>query len=373
MIKQKVFRKKDLFDLKNLVNKYDSNKIFLVRGNKSYSSSGANLFIDELVKKEKLNSFYDFDPNPHLKDLEKGISRFNEGKFEIIIAIGGGSVLDMAKLISVFAHLKDSIEDVVHGKLKIDNKKTPLIAIPTTAGSGAEATQFSVLYIDKKKYSIGDPVILPDYVFLSSEFSVKANNYLAACSGLDAFCQAAESIWNVNATEESLEYGLKASKLIWKNLYKAVRENDVDARESLQEASFLAGKAINITKTTAPHALSYAFTSYYGIPHGHAVALSFPFFLEYNYNVTESDCTDKKGAKIVKERIDQFLTALNLSPVHMKNEIINFFNSIEISTDINLLIKNFDPEIVINNVNFERLNNNPRKVTKETIRSFLID
>ena len=371
MTEQTVYRKNEYQTLKKLVCRVDPDKIFLIRGKGSYQSSGAEKFIENLFLEVLPSAFYNFDPNPQIEDLRKGLDLFNVKKYELIIAIGGGSVLDMAKLISVFAHQNQKVEDIVQGKFNIEGKKTSVLAIPTTAGSGAEATQFAVLYIDKKKYSIGHAAIRPDIVYLSPEFSHFAKPYLKACSGLDAFCQAVESIWNVNATKESLEYGYEAAKIIWNNLENAVKNNDESASVALQEASYLAGKAINITKTTAPHALSYAFTSYYNIPHGHAVALSLPFFFDYNYNVSDKDCNDPRGDLSVKIRIEKLLETLDLSIFNMNTALRRFFNSVNINLNINELINNFDPDVIINNVNVDRLNNNPRVVTKQTIYAFL--
>ena len=125
--------------------------------------------------------------------------------------------------------------------MKIENIKTPLIAIPTTAGTGAEATQFAVLYINKNKYSIAHHSILPNTVFLSSDFSHSANSYLTACTGLDAFCQAVESVWSVNSNTESEKYALEAIELIWGNLQKAVKEKPLALSKIIQVAQLLQG------------------------------------------------------------------------------------------------------------------------------------
>jgi alcohol dehydrogenase class IV len=356
-------------DLKQYIVKNNFKKVFLVRGKKSFTTTGADKFIDSLLAGINYSVFYDFDTNPQLIDLKKGIELFNNDNYDLIIAIGGGSVLDMAKLISVFACQKSTPEDIVTGKANIIDKKTPLIAIPTTAGTGAEATHFSVLYINKTKYSVAHKTILPDTVFLMPQFTYSANNYLTACTGLDAFCQAIESVWSINATNESLIYAYDAIAIIWDNLLKAVNKNDKKAKDKMLEAAYLAGKAINITKTTAPHAVSYAFTSYYGIPHGHAVALSLPFFFKYNYGVTQADCTDKKSAVTIKKRIEKVLDILNIDIEEIEKVLTQFFNNIGVCINIEKLIGNFDKNLIINNVNTERLNNNPRLVTKQTIET----
>lgn len=367
---QIVFRKNQLSELKSLVSGFNAKKIFLVRDNLSFTVSGAETFIQDIVNVDDKASFYKFNPNPKIQDLKKGIEIFKKGDFDLIIAIGGGSVLDMAKLISVFAHQKFDINEIVTEKFPIESIKTPLLAVPTTAGTGAEATRFSVLYVGKKKFSVSNPAILPDYVYLSSEFSLNAPSYLTACTGLDAFCQAIESVWSVNCNEESEKYALHAIELAWSNLEKAVRQ-DVNAKEQMQQASYLAGKAINITTTTAPHALSYAFTSFYNIPHGHAVALSLPFFLSFNYQLSDINCIDPRGYRMVRKRIDKILEIFNTNIDNAYVRLTSFFSSLGVEMNIRLLIKNFSPEIILQNVNLERLSNNPRKVSENDINDFL--
>lgn len=356
-------------ELNELLASIKSKRIFLVRGGSSYENSGAKDFMDKNfpIKGE----FYSFDINPQMADLKKGIKLFKEGDYDFIIAIGGGSTLDMAKLISVFAHQENDYLEILQDNQKINTVKTPLLAIPTTSGTGAEATAFSVLYVDKKKYSVASETMLPNYVYLSSQFTVSASKYLSACTGADAFCQAIESVWSVNSTIESERYALQAVEMIWHHLKKAVDMNDDESKAMMLEASFLAGKAINITKTTAPHAISYAFTSYYGIPHGHAVSLSLPHFFEFNYNVSQNDCVDKKGSESVKQRLEKLMDMMGINKKHVKFELTTFFKSIGLNANISSLTNHFEPQIIIDNVNLQRLQNNPRRINDQDIRYFL--
>ncbi len=368
---QRIFREYQQGELVSFVKDFSPSKIFLVRANKSFEVSGAKLFIENLIGTAEITSFHNFSVNPKIEDLQKGIEIFREGDFDLIIAIGGGSVLDMAKLISVLSHQHSELANLITGNAQIAEHKTPLLAIPTTAGTGSEATMFSVVYIDNMKYSVSSPSILPNSVYLSPYFLKTASPYLAACTGLDAFCQAVESIWSVNATEESESYGLKAIELIWNNLHSAAVLSDALAMEQMLEASFLAGKAINITKTTAPHAISYAFTTYYNIPHGHAVALSLPFFFVFNYALTNQNCTDPRGVESVKMRIDKVLNLINADIETAYAVLDNFFRKVGITINLSELIKDFDPSLIAENINVERLGNNPRRVSKDNVLTFL--
>lgn len=373
MLKQVVIVENDFEKLENLVKKHKTNELFLVRGKKSFENSGGEAFIEKLVGDSNITSFIDFNTNPQLDDLIRGIELFNKGTYKLILAIGGGSVLDMAKLISVFAKQIASYDSIVVGDAKIEQVKVPLVAVPTTSGSGAEATQFAVLYKGKKKYSVASPVILPNYVYLSPKFSLTASPYLTACTGLDAFAQAIESIWSVGATPEAEGYGLEVINLIWNNLRLAVNNNDEKAKALMQKASFLAGKAINITKTTAPHALSYSFSCYYGVSHGHAVAISLPYFFHFNYKLSHEDCVDKRGALDVKNRINKILNVIGVSIIDARKVLTQFFNSVGVNINPYQIIEDFDYEVIVNNVNLERLSNNPRKVSSDDIISFLLE
>ncbi|MEX0983247.1 MAG: phosphonoacetaldehyde reductase [Bacteroidales bacterium] len=372
-MEQEVFRKDQLDELTGMIRAIGAGKIFVVRGDRSFFASGAEAYVRMLTGGSDADSFHDFDPNPQLEDLTRGVEIFRNGNYDLILAIGGGSVLDMGKLISVFAHQESDITGIVTGKSKVKEIKTPLLAVPTTAGSGAEATKFAVLYIEKQKFSIEHPLVLPDYVYLFSGFTLSASPYLTAYTGLDAFCQAVESAWSVNSNPESEKFALRAIDLVWNHLQQAVDDGSAPAKEKMAEAAYLAGRAINITRTTAPHALSYAFTSYYNIPHGHAVALSLPFFISFNHKVTNDSSTDPRGPGSVKERIEKVLDILKTGTGSAPALLADFFNGIGITMNPYDLIDGFDPQIIIDHVNMERLTNNPRIVTKKDILTFLQD
>ncbi len=371
MIHQKLFRKHQLDELKKEISKVETTKILVLRGASSYKNCGAEAFVNNLLDKKPITSFSDFSPNPNVTDLLNGIDVFHSGDFKMIIAIGGGSVLDMGKLISVFAHQTNHPQDIIKGRTSLLEMKTTLLAIPTTAGSGAEATQFAVVYMGKNKYSVESPIMLPDMVFLNPVFTEQTPAYLTACSGIDAFCQAVESVWSVNANKESEEIALLAIKKIIQFLKDAVHHDDSLARAEMQEAAFLAGKAINITKTTAPHALSYSFTSFYGLPHGHAVALSLPFFFEFNSSLTKNDCVDSRGVDAVKKRIEKIADIFGTTMDHARTFLENFISDIGLEMNIQQLIPDFNPDFIIKNVNLERLKNNPRLVLEQDIVEFL--
>jgi len=263
---QKLFENISSFDLKNLVGQYDANKIFLVTGKGSYHNSGAQDFIERALGSTAYVRFSEFEQNPKYEDVVLGTELFRESQCDIFIAIGGGSVIDMAKLINTFAanDQTDGLEIVTNSK-RIVNRGKALIAIPTTAGTGSEATHFAVVYHNKNKYSVAHEYLLPEVAVLNYKFTMSQSEYLTACAGMDALSQAIESYWSVGSTKVSENYAEQAIGLLLSNLEKSVNTPDTKSRKSTMKAAYLAGKAINITKTTAAHAVSYAFTTYYGI------------------------------------------------------------------------------------------------------------
>ena len=339
-----------------VLQKYAPNHIFLVRGKKSYEISGAKAAINELLTVLDCNitEFYDFEENPKIEDLRRGLSLLRQSHSSLIIGIGGGSVLDMSKLLRFFYSYSGEETGTFFKK---ECELLPLVALPTTAGTGSEATHFAVLYKDKVKYSVEHDDILPDVAIVYPPFTYNNPKYLTACTGFDALAQGIEAYWNVNATKESDEYAERAIKLLWSNLPLAVNSPTNLVRDKVSEGSYWAGRAINITKTTAPHAFSYPFTTYYGYPHGHAVALTFPFFFRLNTSLIE------KLEKDIDKTLYSLKINLLMSLIESNYTILDEYLSNIMLVKKQFLSKN-DIDSVFSGVNETRLVNNPINITE---------
>jgi len=362
--------------LKLILRKHSPKKIFLVTGKASYEKSGAKKIIESILKKHNYVRFFDFEENPKIEDIRKGLVIFNKNNCDFVIAVGGGSVMDIAKSINSFAANDGKPKDCLTDKKRISKKGKTLVAIPTTSGSGSEATRFAVIYIDKTKYSLDNGFILPDYAIVDPQFIMNLPNGITASAGMDALSQGIESYWSINSNNESKKYAGQAIKLAIKNLANAVKDNK-SSRIAMAKAAHLAGKAINITKTTACHAISYPITSYFNVPHGHAVALTIPSILVYNSNVTEEDLLDKRGAIYVKKTIIEIVKLLGASSVDGAIiKINNLMKQIGLTTKLSELGIKTDEDIetiIKNGFNPGRVNNNPRRLTKEALMSILIN
>jgi alcohol dehydrogenase class IV len=357
----------------SILSNFKAKRILLVTGNSSYEASGAKKYMEILnLHKFQTFRFSDFTTNPKLEDVVKGFDYFVENNCDLIISIGGGSVIDMAKCINVFqSNLTHDFKQLVVNN-SISQKGVPHISFPTTSGSGSEATHFAVIYIDKVKYSLSHKFIQPDIAVLNYEFTLNQNRYQKACSGLDALAQSIEAHWSVNSTEESLNYSRKAIQLISKNIVEFVNTGTIESSKAMSKGSYLAGRAIDISKTTAPHALSYSFTSYYNIPHGHAVFLTLPQIFLFNSKITNIDCKDYRGDYFVLNNLNEICEMLGVSSVEAAVVFLKDISSI-IGVEINLKklnLINFERKI-IENINIDRLNNNPRLLSKEDLKKII--
>ena len=348
--------------------------IFFVVDKPAYEFSGAAESLQQCFRNRKVTWFSDFELNPKLEDVARGKELFLQQKPDVVIAFGGGSALDMGKLIASCSVQQADLLELVTGKVALESESPPLIAIPTTSGTGSEATHFAVVYVGEKKYSLADKNVLPEYVLIDPGLTHSLPPDPTASSGLDALCQAIESIWSVGANKESVSYAKEALQLALDYIEQAVNAPTPEARMNMARAAYLAGKAINITKTTAPHAFSYGVTTRYGVPHGKAVALTLTSFLEFNYHVDDASCNDPRGVSSVKSRIKEEILKLlgDGSMEQAKARLDEIKKSVGSPLRLSEVgIKQEDIPELVDMVNLERLSNNPRKITKPEMEAML--
>lgn len=353
-----------IIEVQTTLMQLNSKNIFLVTGKKSFESCGAKEKLGWLLDKHPVTHFNDFQTNPDSNDVIKGVQLFNQGKCDTIVSVGGGSVMDMAKLINYYHNT--GLKTIGESNIKNENlNPVTHVSLPTTAGSGSEATHFAVMYIGDTKYSVAHEKLIPNVAIIDPELHYSQTPYQKAVSGVDALAQAIESFWSVQSTEESRLYSEKALELVWNNLPKVVHESDKAAHLKLAVGANLAGRAINIAKTTAPHALAYGFTKYAGLPHGHAVALGLPYFIYMHCQIVKWNNAKYNPPKIKK--IMELISAIMGSDISNIHDITNkYLGSIMIN--INFQELNISKSLfrdIIKNVNQERLSNNPIDINYE--------
>lgn len=302
-------------------------------------------FLANKIKKAFKNAiiFSDFRPNPKYEEVFNGLNLFLENKCDAIISIGGGSCIDVAKVIklSISSNLNSNIPT-----FKQDYKFNDIkhICLPTTSGTGSESTRHAVIYLNDEKQSISNHVLIPEYVILNSDFIKTLPLYQKKATAMDTLGQLIESLWSRKATKESRKYAYKGLKL-YKECYKGYIENNTLDINKMQEASNLSGKAINISETTAGHALSYKITSLYGIPHGHAVCICL--------NSIFNNCKVRTKFKDIDVKELFF-------------EVLNYY---QLDTSIN--ISKEELTTLVDSVNLIRLKNFPYKINVKKVYTYI--
>ncbi len=364
---------KSVANLKEIIASTDAKSIFLVTGKSSYES--LKQFIEPQLSGCRYVRFYDFENNPKLTDIIDGAELFKSSGCDMIIAVGGGSAIDVAKSINIFAANPGKPLDYVTKKKSIQQKGVPLVAVPTTSGSGSEATHFAVIYVDKTKYSLTHKeLMLPNFCIVDPQLTMTLPKKITAETGLDALSQAIESYWSVNSTEESQKYSKEAIRLIIRNLPLAVNAPNIDSRVNMAIAAHLAGKAINIAQTTACHAVSYPITSYFGVAHGYAAALTLGAMIRYNSEVTDKDINDKRGVEYIQNTLKEIIYTLGAKDAaEAEQKISTLITELGLSPRLkNCNIDKIDIELIIKHgFNPERVKNNPRMLDEEQLKNIL--
>jgi alcohol dehydrogenase len=355
-------------DIKDFLSKKKFKKCLLISGKNSYYVSGANKIFDNLL--DKLNCFKYFKKNliPEFSELKEIIKIVHDFKPDLILAIGGGTVIDYAK--SANCLNKEILPgEIISGKISY-NKKAKLCAIPTTAGSGAEVTENAVLYIKEIKYSVEDKLIKPDYFFLMPELIIDTDFKLKATSGFDAIAQGIESILSIKSNDSSFIYSEKSLSYSFSNFEKYLKNPNMENTNGMCLAANLSGKAISIARTTAPHALSYPFTSIFNVSHGHAVSLTLNEFIKFNFlnmNRAKNNFDLKKRYEIL----------FRVSKTNSINELCDYLNFLKKTANLEGRLKKLNIHLdsnyeqILSGVNLLRLKNNPVEITHDDIKKIL--
>ncbi|MCR4688273.1 MAG: iron-containing alcohol dehydrogenase [Saccharofermentans sp.] len=298
--------------------------VFAVTG-KMLSRLDGGKFMEELSSKVSLTVFSNFKPNPDISSVIEGVGVCQGINPDLILAVGGGSAIDVAKAIKT-EYAKDTL----------------LAVVPTTAGSGSEATKIAVIYKDGVKLSLGDPKMEADAIMFDPAALLSLPDYQRRSAMADAMCHAIESMWSNRANEESTSYAIAAATGILQN-YKEYLDLSPEAAILIQQAAYDAGRAINITATTGGHAMAYKMTTMKGFAHGHSCILAVKVLWDY----MQDEGVDLKAASGFKNGFMDLYDFLGLSrPVLTAEEI----------------------DVLASSVNRERLANNPKILSTEELK-----
>nr|WP_273423336.1 iron-containing alcohol dehydrogenase [Halomonas sp.] len=303
-------------------------------------------------------------PEPEVEIVEMCTRAFNAGKHDSVIAVGGGSAMDIAKCVAVYAHYEGPLE-ALFGENKVNQRTIPLIAMPTTAGTGSEVTNIAILSdkAQQMKKGIVSDCLLPDVAIVAPELTLSCPRSVTAASGVDALVHAVEAYLSNFATPITDALAVKAMNLIVHALPKAfANPNNLQAREDMATGSLLAGLAFGNAGVGAVHALAYPLGGRYHLAHGVTNALLLPFVMEWN----KLACVERfRGIAVAFDE-----PVAGLSDDAVAQTVIQRMHKLCADVEIPSGLRSFDipesdiPELAAEAIKVERLlRNNPRVLT----------
>ncbi len=350
--------------LPRLIETFSPKHILLVLGKSSFKQSSHYQHINNGLNKHDIMEI-SIPKSPTVKLLNEVLKNIQGTHFNLVIGIGGGSVLDSAKTVAAILPQKhNNVEAYIEKRQTFMASPIACIAIPTTSGSGSEVTPYaSIETDDQKKISLSHPHLYPTIAIIDSELTHSAPAYLTASTGFDALSQAIESFWARSSTPLSQTHALRAIPILMRELKTVIAEPyNKNARDRLSLASMEAGIAISQTRTTACHAISYPITTLFNVPHGHACALTLSSFLRFN-----------------AETMDPSLRETLLSSLEVRSaeeggqKIEHLMDSVGLERSLSKL--NIDERgietIVENGFRPDRMDNNPRVISVSQLYKLL--
>jgi alcohol dehydrogenase class IV len=313
--------------------------VFLLYSRSAVSSELLQLLRTQGDKRVMFTCFEMPKGEPTFAMLRIAVSLFQEARCDGVVAIGGGSAIDLAKAVAAISKNPKQKFEQLGNQSSIE--RYPLVAIPTTAGTGSEATKISVLIDEVKnvKYNPGHPDLIPDVAILDPNLTRTIPKQITAQTGIDALTHAIEAYVSTKANDLSNFYALQAIHLIHQSILKVYHEtNDLKAREQMLLGSYYAGLAFSNASTNLAHATGRALGTMWAIPHGLSVALTHPFVVQHFYG--NSQTRYDKIATLLGlqsgEEVAHYLLTLN-DELHIWQNAkkllqVDFINSIEIMT-----------------------------------------
>jgi alcohol dehydrogenase class IV len=356
-------------EILNIIKESELNNILLLADGGAYKA-GSIAKIEEMLSGFNVTLINDAPPEPEYKQVLEIYNRMKDDNIELIVAVGGGSIMDTAKILSVLSTNPDYAEDLLNPDL-IRNRGLLTIFVPTSAGTGSEATQNSIVVVPEEELKVGlvNSNFIPDYVILDAEMTLKLPPSVTAATGVDAFCHAIECFISKKSNPFSDMYALKAINLISKNLRKAYTDGtDISARENMLLAAFYGGLCIASSSTVAVHALSYPLGGKYRVPHGVSNAILLPFIMEYNADHVLDRFKDVAIAMEldIENKSDEEIGDLVVEEIFNLTKDLNIPNNLK---DYGITLEDLDGLVEAAAGVTRLLDNNPKIMSKEDIRN----
>ncbi|WOI37241.1 iron-containing alcohol dehydrogenase [Alteromonas sp. CI.11.F.A3] len=335
---------------------------------KGVSQSGALERVTGLLNVECPIVIDDIPPEPEISIIEQRLTRLKQHKVDGIIAVGGGSAIDSAKVLAATFDYTGNIADLF-GENLVPGRTLPLIAIPTTAGTGSEVTNIAILAdpIAQVKKGIVSDYLLPDIAIVTPEMTLSCPKHITAASGIDAFVHALEAYLSVNASPITDALASKAMILIYHSLPLAyANSNDVKAREDMATGSLMAGLAFGNAGVGAVHALAYPLGGRFHLSHGMSNAVMLPHVMRWNIGACQQRFVDVAGFL--------HLPISDKTQLEIANQVVDAIEALCRKVEIPATLRNFDisedaiPLLAEEASKVTRLlRNNPRVLSKQDI------
>ena len=310
-------------------------------------------------------------PEPAVDQVAAIFQTAKEFSCQMVIGIGGGSSMDTAKIVSLLLTNRVNLRDLVGGKVQIRRRGVPTLMIPTTAGTGAEATPNAIVLVPEEELKVGivSEKMIADCVILDPEMTIDLPKHITANTGMDALCHAIECYISKKANPFSDTFALKAVTLISRSIRTAYQDgHNLKAREDMLLGALFGGISIATSSTTAVHALSYPLGGKYHIPHGLSNAILLPDVMKFNLDVCEEKFKDIAAAM----QLDIVGCTIRQAAEKMIDNLYSLLEDLHVKCDLKAKGINeaaLDDMIEAAAKVTRLLDNNPKVVTKEDMRA----
>ncbi len=342
----------------------EGSKILLVTGRSFLRSRGILQRVLNLLDGFDVVLHDRADPFPTPADADEAAAVCRESGVDIVVGIGGGSALDLAKAAAVLATHEGPAKDYSQRIAKLENASLPFIAVPTTSGSSSEVTSGSALWDwdSHSQFGLGDVRMFPTVAIVDPKLAMTMSQSLVANTGMDAFTSAFESYWNVNSEPISDAYALEVMRLYSGNLVRSAIQGDLESRAACALAATMSGVGYSNSTPNACHGVGSPLTLFWRVEHGQSVSITLTSFLKWS-------------APAIADRIPALLSAVGVSTIEEAcDKIERIMSDCGLETRLSGLgIQEDDIDKIVENTRWDRLALLPKPMEKDDLRKMLTE
>ena len=336
--------------------------VFLVTGRSSLQARGILQKVRDGLSEFEVTVYNDVRPFPSPANVDSAVEECKAASADIVVAIGGGSAMDLAKAVAILAVHEGTALEYATRQREFQRKGLPFIAAPTTSGSSSEVTSGSALWDleGKKHYGIGGPMMFPEVAIVDPDLTMSMSTSLAANTGMDAFTSAFESYWNRDSQPISDALDLDVIRVFATNLERSAIQGDMESRAACALAASMSGAAYSNSRPNACHAIGGPLTLYWGIEHGQAVGITLGGFLRH-------------AAPAIAHKTDALWNALGVSDLDAAVERIGqIMSRCGLETTLSGLgLAERDIDTIVENTIWSRIDPLPEQMDRSQLKAML--